>query len=168
MPLNPSHSDVVKSKDVLKSFIFKNLSGYKVEPVQGDGLCTFHSFTRCLFSLRGFQIPTDELHSTLKSYLLKNFNTYSEFTEENINIVDELDKLFKNPLGNYNENISDLYLKALGDAYEVNIVLFQSNAETCWILDLSNYNNPHPDTLYFARSLSPHVDPIVPYLQTQV
>ena len=49
---------------------------------------------------------------------------------------------------------------ALGNAYEVNTVVLQSNVDKCWTTDLSSKNN-FTTNLYFSKGFSPHVDPIV-------
>ena len=127
----------------------------------------FHSFAEGIFSLRGFTLSIEEIRSTLRSYLISHKDHYSKFGENHVDIVSELDKLFENPLSNYLNDTCDIYLKAMGDAYKVNIVVFQSNSEKCWIINLSN-ENLHSDTLYFARTLSAHVDPVLPYSEIKV
>ena len=49
----------------------------------------------------------------------------------------ELEKFLDNPLAYYTEDISDLFLLALGNAFKVNVTVFQSNTEGCWIADSS-------------------------------
>ena len=51
---------------------------------------------------------------------------------------------------------------ALGNAFQINVILFQSNAKKCWTTDLTDEKNLFRITLYFARSSSLHLDPIVP------
>ena len=110
----------------------------------------------------------NEVRSTVKNYLTAHKDELSGFSETDVDIVNELDKLFENPLANYGNNTNDLYLKVLGDAYKVNTVIFQSDAKKCWIVDMSNVENPYTDTLYFARTLSLHIDPVIPYTNTLV
>ena len=62
----------------------------------------------------------------------------------------------------YNSNTADLFLVALGNAYKANIMVFQSNEQKCWICDINNNEHSFSSRLHFARTLSPHVDPIVP------
>ena len=50
---------------------------------------------------------------------------------------------------------------AVGNAYEVNTVVLQSNVDKCWTTDLSSKNN-FTTNLYISKRFSPHVDPIVP------
>ena len=76
--------------------------------------------------------------------------------------MQELELFLDNPLAYYNNNTADLFLVALGNAYKVNILVFQSNEQKCWIYDLNNNEHSFSCTLYFARRLSPHLDSIVP------
>lgn len=146
---------------MVNSFIEDNLPGYRIYPVQGDGLCIFHAFSEGMFWLRGFRIPVEEIKSALKDQLTTFKPYYSDFSESSVDIVDELDRIFQNPLANYDSDTTDLFLAALSDTFEVNVVVFQSNAEECWILNLSNTESPFTETLHFARTLSLHVDPVI-------
>ena len=138
------------------------MPGHKIYPVQGDGLCILHAFSEGMFWLRGFRIPVDEMKSALKDQLTTFKPYYSNFSESTIDIVDELDRIFKSPLENYDSDTTDLFLAALSDIFEVNVVVFQSNAAKCWIVNLYNMENPFDQTLHFARTLSLHVDPVIP------
>ena len=55
-----------------------------------------------------------------------------------------------------------MVLAALGNSYNVNIKIYQSNLKKCWVTDLSDERKGYERTLYFARCLSAHVDAIVP------
>ena len=83
------------------------------------------------------------------------------FSSKDIDILIELDKFLESPLTYYNESTSDLFLAALGNAYKVNITVFQSDEKRCWICDLSDNTNSYSTTVHFARTLSPHIDPVV-------
>ena len=67
-----------------------------------------------------------------------------------------------NPLKFYNSEVADIFLLALDNAYEANAVVLQSNVDKCWITDLSNTKNNFTTNLYFAKSLSSHVDLVIP------
>ena len=73
-----------------------------------------------MFWLRGFRIPVDEMKSALKDQLTTFKPYYSNFNESTIDIVDELDRIFKSPLENYDSDTTDLFLGALSDIFEVN------------------------------------------------
>ena len=68
----------------------------------------------------------------------------------------------KDPLTFYDSDPTDLFLSAFGDDFKVNIIVFQSDDAMCWVVNLSNKENPFKETLYFARSLSLHIDPVIP------
>ena len=77
----------------------------------------------------------------------------------------ELEKFLGNPLGYYTEDISDLLSLALGNAFKVNVIVFQSNTERWWIVDSSKNSSDLP-SLYFGRTLSAHTEPIIKNKQT--
>ena len=56
--------------------------------------------------------------------------------------------------------ILNLYLAALGMAFQVNVVLFQSTVENCYIVNQVQ-DVIFDETLYFLRTESKHVDPVV-------
>ena len=58
--------------------------------------------------------------------------------------------------------LTDLFLSSLGDAFKVNVIVFQSHDTKCWVVNLWNEENPFKETLYFARSLSLHTDAVIP------
>lgn len=113
-----------------------------------------------MYALRGFTLSLQEIKETLEKHLIKFQDFYKNYAPD-IDPVEELNKLFNAPLQEYNNDTSDLYIFALGNAYDVNVVFFQSTNTKCYIVDISN-EDPFPDTLYFARTLSPHVDPVIP------
>ena len=51
----------------------------------------------------------------------------------------------------YNSATADMFLPALGNAYNTNVIL-QANADTCWTNQLF-YKNNDLATLYFAKSV---------------
>ena len=155
------YEKIAISKDVVDAFIKNNLPDYKIYPVQGDGLCIFHAFSEGIFWLRGFRILVDEIMIALKDQLTSFKAYYSNFSESSVDIVEELDRIFQNPLANYDSDTTDLFLAALSDHYEVNVMVYQSNAEKCWIVNLSNINSPFAETLHFARTLSLHIDLVI-------
>ena len=63
-------------------------------------------------------------------------------------------------MGYHTEDTSDLFLLALGNAFKVNVIMFQSNTERCWIVDSSKNSSDLP-SLCFGRILSAHIEPII-------
>ena len=63
----------------------------------------------------------------------------------------------------YDSDKADLFLSAPGDVFKVNVIVLQSVNAKCCVVDLSNDENSFKESLYFARSLSLHIDPVIPY-----
>ena len=97
--------------------------------------------------------------------VLTNHGFYRQFSVDNFDVLVELEKFLDNPLGYYTEDIFDLLLLALGNAFKVNVIVFQSNTERCWIVDSSKNSSDLP-SLYFGRTLSAHIEPIIKNKQT--
>ena len=122
-----------------------------------------NSFLEALTHVTGNQTARKDVASQLQRELLTKFDFHKMFSmsSKDIDILTELDKFLESPLTCYNESTSDLFLAALGSAYKVNIIIFQSDEKRCWICDLSENTNSYSTTLYFSRTLSPHIDPVV-------
>ena len=74
----------------------------------------------------------------------------------------EFETTMKDPLKLYDSDTTDLFLSALTDAFEINAIVCQSDDAKCWVVNLSNEENHFKETLYFARSLSLHIDLVIP------
>ena len=61
----------------------------------------------------------------------------------------------------YNINTVDLFLYALSNAFQVDILVIKSNTEDCWFENLTGNNTENRKKLYFVKSLSQHIDPVV-------
>ena len=72
----------------------------------------------------------------------------------------ELEKFLMSPLGYYDNNIVDLFVMVLGNAFKVNITIFLSDIEKAQIVDL-NEADIYETTLFLGRSESLHLDPII-------
>ena len=160
-----AYEKIVASKQVVDSFIDINLPGYKIKPVAGDGLCMVNSFSEALIHVTGNQTTREDVISQLRRELLTKFDFYKIFSSKDIDILIELDKFLESPLTHYNESTSDLFLAALENAYKVNIIVFQSDERCCWICDLSDNTYSYSTTLHFARTLSPHLNPVVKFAE---
>lgn len=141
-----------------------NLPGFEIKPVVGDGMCTLSSFSTALTIVTGVAISLEDVISRLRKELLTKYEFYKQFSSADVNILSELEKFLESPLNYYNTNSTDLFLAALGNAFQVNVIVLQADENLCWLCDLSNNANTFTTTLHFARSLSPHIDPIVPTL----
>ena len=79
----------------------------------------------------------------------------------------EFETIMKDHLEFYDSDTTQLFLRTLGDVFKFNVIVFQSHEAKCWVVNLSNEENPFKETLYFAKSLSLHIDPVIPYENPQ-
>ena len=151
------------SKQVVDSVLDINVPRRKIKPVAGDRLCMVNLLLEALTHVTGNQATRKDVVSQLQRDLVTKFDFHKMFSmsSKDIDILTELDKFLESPLTCYNESTSDLFLAALGNVYKVNIIIFQSDEKRCWICDLSENTNSYSTTLYFSRTLSPHIDPVV-------
>ena len=147
-----------------EEYIRENMPGYYIKTVPGDGLCIIYAFVECLQSI-GFGHSFNDVVVSLREELQKDiYNAVYNPSLNGVDLVQELDGYLENPLAKYDSQVSDIYLEALGMAYKVNIVIFQSNCEKCRILENINAANSFDHTIYFVRTESLHFDPVVPIL----
>ena len=138
------------------------MPGYAIKHVAGDALCILRSFKEAVKTVSDITVSIEDLQLSLRREILHRFEFYREFSIETCDLLKELDNFLSNPLKFYNSEVVDIFLLALGNAYEVNTVVLQSNVDKCWTTDLSNTKNNFTTNSYFAKSLSPHVHPITP------
>ena len=143
-------------------YVTETLPGYEIKHVAGDGLCILRSFKEAVKAVSDITVSIEDLQLYLRREILHRFEFYREFLTETCDLLKELDIFLSNPLKFYNSEVVDIFLLALVNAYEVNTVVLQSNVDKCWTTDLSNTKNNFTKNLYFAKSFSPHVDPIIP------
>ena len=143
-------------------YIRDSMPGYYVKSVPRDGLCILHAFRECLLSI-GVGESYHDVVVALRNEIQKDiYNDIYSSSLNGVNLVQELDRYIENPLAEYDSHISDIYLEALGMAYGVNIIVFQSNCEEVRILENINADNHFEHTVYFVRTLSLHFDPVIP------
>ena len=118
------------------------------------------SFSIALKDVFNEEFPIEYITKSLRRELLTNHGFYQQFSVDNVDTLVELEKFLDNPLGCYTEDTSDLFLLGLGNAFKVNVIAFQSNTEICWIVD-SSQNSCDLPSLYFRRTLSVHMEPII-------
>ena len=142
-------------------YVTETLAGYSIKHVAGDGLCILRSFKEAVKAVSDITVSIEDLQLSLRREIIHRFKFSREFSTETCNLLKELGIFFSNLLKFYNSEVVDIFLLALGNTYEVNTVVLQSNVDKCWTTDLSNTKNNFTTNLYFAKSLSPHVDPII-------
>ena len=121
--------NIVISKEKLIEFIEENLDGFKMEPVLGDSMCMLRSFSITSKDPFNEEFPVESITKSLRRELLTNHGFYQSFGVDNIDVLIEIEKFLDNPLGYYKENTSELFLLALGNAFKVNVIAFQSKTE---------------------------------------
>ena len=139
-------------------FIDINLPGYKIKPVAGDELCMVNLFLEPLTHVAGNQTTRKDVISQLRRGLLTKFDFYKMLSSKDIDILFELDKFLESPLTYYAESTSGLFLAALGNAYKVNIIVFQSDEKRSWICELSDNTNSYSTTLHFGWKFAEPVE----------
>ena len=120
------------------AFINENLPGYVIKVVPGDGKCILSAFSEALLNIVGKNVKFEEMVTQLRREFLNKYEFYKQFCTEGVDLLSELERFLEEPLRYYNIDVVALFIKALGNAFEVNIIIFQSNAEQCWIINLSN------------------------------
>ena len=118
-----------------------------------------HAFKEALLCIG--RLETMESLSTALREELKN-EIYQNSSLDDIDVLDVYEQYLQSPLKHYNSDTADLFLTALGMAFKVNVMVFKSDHEKCVILDLANAANNFQETLHFVRTLSVHLDPVVP------
>ena len=62
----------------------------------------------------------------------------------------------------YNTDTTDLFLFALANFFDINIVIFKSNEKECWDEDLVKNDGCNREaSVHFVKTLSQHVGPVV-------
>lgn len=151
------------SKEILQQFIAENIPGYKIYPVSGDsdGLCMISSLSISLSHVLKRHVTNKDVENVIRKEAFENQGFYVDFAP-GVNILEELENFLKNPLKFYGEDTCDLFLMMCGNGFNANTVIFQSDEEKAWIVNLAPNDKEHSTTLYFGRSVSLHVDPVLP------
>ena len=76
--------------------------------------------------------------------------------------MNKLEQYLDEPLSQYDKAITDLFLDALGMTFKVYIKILQSDCSKCSFFDQVSTSILFKDTLYFVRTESLHLDPVVP------
>ena len=118
--------EITKSKDLLMQYVTETLPGYAIKHVAGDGLCILRSFKEALKAVSDITVSIEDLQLSLKREILHRFEFYREVSTETCDLLKELDIFLSNPLKFCNSEVVDIFLLALGNAYEVDTVLLQS------------------------------------------
>ena len=96
---------------------------------------------------------------------MKNYDFYSKFSTKDVNVLSELDSFLKTPLKYYNKDTVDLFLIALGNAYNCRLIIYECTSTHFLTTDLSKV--AVNKTLYFAKTDLNHLDVVVPAEPTE-
>ena len=88
-------------------------------------MCILHSFREALDSI-GIEVTLEEIKSTLKLGLSTN-KDYGNLTTFGVIISNELQLFLNSPMTYCNTDTTDLFLLAIGNFFDINIVIFKSN-----------------------------------------
>ena len=123
-------------------------------------MCILHSFVEGL-QRAGNKVTLNEAKSSLRGELTSNHAYYKDFSQDDICLLGELQLFLDSPMQYYNINSVDLFLYALSNVFQVDVLVIKSNTEDCWFEDLTDNNNENRKKLYFVKTLSQHIDPVV-------
>ena len=125
------------------------------------GAAFFEHFKRGWRSISRYY-TLDNLKQSLQCEIASNTQFYKDYSTEDVDLLVDVRKYVENPLGNYSSASADLYITALARAIQVNAIVFQSTVDTCFIVNQGEDSIVHNETLYFLRTESMHIDPILP------
>ena len=109
----------------------------------------------------GNKVTLSEAKSSLRGELTSNHAYDKDFSPDDICLLDELQLFLDSPMEYYNINTVDLFLYALSNVFQVDVLVIKSNTENCWFEDLTGNNTENRKKLYFVKTLSQHIDPVV-------
>ena len=146
---------------ILERYINEKKPGYIIKEVSADGLCLIRSFQEGLKICYQDDVTIEEVITKLRSEVLHNYNFCSDFSSNEVDILIELDNFLKNPLKYYNSDTVDLFLMALGNAYQCRIIVYKCTETNKWTNDLRNNKTQYEKVLYFAKTELSHLDLVV-------
>ena len=112
------------------------------------------------WNLSNIRWTLDDIISTLRKEFSENAHVYQPLSAE-IDLLDAFERFWGKPLGHYNENTTDPFLHAIGNSNNVNIIAFKPDRNSSWIEDITPNDGAENKTLYFVKTLSKHIDPIL-------
>ena len=150
----------VISQEKAAEFIKANVPSHKIFHVEGDRLCTLRSFLMGIRSTFETDLTLDDIISTFRKKCSENAHICQPFSSDD-DLCNVFERFLENPLGKYNENTTDLFLHALCNSYNENIIVIKSDRNSSWIEDITPNAGGENKTLNFVKTLSEHIDPIL-------
>ena len=130
-----------------------------MKAVKEDGMCILHSFREALDSI-GIEVTLEEIKLILKLELSTK-KDYCNFTAYGVNMSNELQLFLNSPMTYYNADTNDLFLFAIGNFSNINIIILKSNERECWGENLTKNNGCNRETIHFDKTLTQLIDPVV-------
>ena len=164
------YENIAISREKLDQFIQEKLPGYKINPAAGNGMCMLHAFHKGINNALGNAIPLNENTTNLRKEFLTNNKSYVwiilwwfcqrpcrtrkvlEWSSEILHSSQTLPIFFSLPLA----KSTMLILSFTNQTQNESIKLKPKNV---W---LYKWRTSSKVTLYFAKTLSEYIDPILP------
>ena len=121
-----------------------------IKKVLADGFCVIRAFQEGLSICYKENDKLCDVKAALWSEILRNFDEYSEFSGDKVNVLIELDRFLANPLQCYNSDTIDLFLIALGDSFICNTIVYCCTEKDTWTTNINNPEKHYTKTLYCA------------------
>ena len=112
----------------------------------------YSAFLQRSISSIGIEVTLENIKSILKLELSTN-KDYGNLTTSGKNTSNELQLFLNSPMTYYNADTTDLFLFALGNFFDINIVIFKSNERECWAEDLMKNGACNRQTIHFVKTL---------------
>ena len=158
-------NDVVRSEisvfQKLEQYVQQQKPGAIIKEVNSDGLCVVCSFQEGLGLCYNMEVKLSDVLDGLQSEILNNHSFYAAFSSNNINVLCELDMFLKDPLKYYKCETVDLFIHALGNAYNCRVIIFRANQTNSWTTDLSVEGKQYDRIRYFAMTDLNHMDLVI-------
>ena len=120
------------TKETATAYIEERYTGYQIKSVKVDGMCILHFFRDALDRMRLWRnVTVEEIKSILKLELSTN-KDYGNFATSGVSISNKLQFFLNSSMTYYNADTADLSLFALGNFFDIDIVIFKSNERECW------------------------------------
>ena len=111
-----------------------------IKKVVGDGFCVIRAFQEGLSNCYNENHKLCDVRAALRSEILRNFEEYSTFSSDRVNVLIELDRFLANPLQYYNSDTADLFLTALGKSYACNTIVYRCTGKDAGRLLITQKN----------------------------
>ena len=113
-------------------------------------MCILHSFREAIDSI-SIKVTLEEIKSILKLELSTN-KDYGNFTTSRVNISNKVQLFLDSPMTYYNADATDLFLFALGNFFDINIVIVKSNEREYLAEDLMKNDGCNRETVHFVKT----------------